>query len=69
MMEALKGEVEKVASHEKEGVGVAVCGEKRKRRRKATKRLEKSGKSIRKEGGKKAFPPPLEKPYKVVARP
>ena len=52
-MEALKGNVEKATGHEKEGVGATMCGEKQKRRRKATKRLEKMGKLRRKEGGEK----------------
>ena len=37
----MSGDIEKAAGHGKEGVGAAVCGEKRKRMRKATKDQKK----------------------------
>ena len=41
VVKVLNGDVKKAIGHGKDGVGVAVCGGKQKRRRKATKKLEK----------------------------
>jgi hypothetical protein len=65
VVKVLNDDVKKATGHKKEGVGVAVCGGKRKRRRKATKRLEK------REGKREeeSLPSSPEKAHKAVARP